>query len=536
MTIEEYEGPKAGEEKKELTAVQNLVWSGFGPSGGGIYHNFHVCPINGTDYLCYFNGNQYLGYARGHGVVMDNTLSYHASVQAQGGIMPNDEHEFNVVDDGQSVLISIYETLQHDLTDYNITEGQGWMINNWFQKVHIATNELLFEWSAADFVPITDTYIKPNSTDVSGTGLSPFSPFDWFHINSIDSFPNGDYLVSGRHVSTIYRVSGQDGSIIWQLGGVSSDFSFAPGVNFSFQHDARLRFQNETTTIISIFDNASNGFNQSSRYSAGKILALDHTTNTCSLLREFVAPLQFISPSQGNVQMLSPTTVASDPTSDAWQTSNFFLGWGANAFVSEYLADGTEIFRGHFATSGTMNYRAFKHNYTTNPTDAPASYVYAHNDSAPTVFYMSWNGATKAARWRVHVSDNKAGPYRTIATVTKEGFETIYTSPHYHAWSIIESLDQAGNHLRNSTRPTRTFVPSRTLAESCNELECPVVNQYNPPTGGGGGSGSAQSSSPHTNAARSNIAARVAERSRWGNKLSRWLTGGVCTALAGMRI
>jgi hypothetical protein len=36
----------------------NLVWSGFGPTGAGPSHNFHVCQINGTDHLCYETGYQ----------------------------------------------------------------------------------------------------------------------------------------------------------------------------------------------------------------------------------------------------------------------------------------------------------------------------------------------------------------------------------------------------------------------------------------------------------------------------------------------
>jgi len=75
---------------------QNLVWSGFGPAGGGIFHNFHICPINGTNYLCFFNGNQFPRYARGHGVVLDSSLSIALSVQHQGGLAANDEHELNV--------------------------------------------------------------------------------------------------------------------------------------------------------------------------------------------------------------------------------------------------------------------------------------------------------------------------------------------------------------------------------------------------------------------------------------------------------
>ena len=463
---------------------------------------------------------------------MDNTLSFHSTVQGQGAGIPNDQHEFNVVDGGESVLMSIYDSTQYELSEYGI-EGQGWGITNYFQKVKIDTNELVFEWSAADHVNVTDSYIKPNTTDISGTGLSQWSPFDWFHLNSVDQFPDGDFLVSSRHCSTIYRVSGKDGGILWRLGGVSSDFSFAPGLNFSFQHDARLRYQNKTHTIISIFDNASNGYNQSSRYSSGKVLSLDHTANYCSLLSLFISPYQFISPSQGNVQVLSDLTFEKNPQDKAWQTSNFFIGWGSNAYISEHLADGKMIFQGHFATTGSMAYRSFKYNFTTYPTDAPASYTYTHNTSAPTIFYMSWNGATQAAKWRIYTSHRKQGPFEAIATVKKVGFETVYTAPHYHAWSIIESLDADGKHLRNSTRPLKTFMPGPSLAGNCNALECPAVTDYNSTatatvsTGKGSAAGPAKSGEPEKNAAGD------FRRGRAGLKIEAWI-GLMCSIILGI--
>jgi len=87
------------------------------------------------------------------------------------------------------------------------------------------------------------------------------------------------------------------------------------------------------------------------------------------------------------------------------------------------------VLNGHFATTGSMNYRAYKSNFTTYPTGAPASHVYAHNTSAP----------------------------------------------KYHAWPFIEALDASGKSLRNSTQTTQAFVPSRSLATSCNADEGSVA-------------------------------------------------------------
>ena len=462
----------------------NLVYSGFGATGGGPSHNFHVCSINGTDQLCYITGAQNSGYVRGYGLVMDNTLTTVTSVKSGGGLANFDEHEFNVVDDGRNVLMTLYEPEQYDLTDWDVSTGQGWIMNCYFQKLELGTNRLLFEWSALDHVPIDETTVGPNSTEVSGNGLDATSPWDWFHINAVDQNVDGDYLVSARHVSTIYKISGQDGHIIWRVGGKRSDFSFSPGQNFTFQHDARFREENATTTIISLFDNGSNGYNNTKRYSSGLILKLDHTDNSVTFLREYIAPLKLLSASQGNLQIMGPNS--------AWNTANTFHGWGNNAYISEYKNDGTMVQMGYFATTGSMNYRAFKYNYTMNPTDAPALFTYAQTNSSSTVYYASWNGATRVASWRFYSSSSQNGPWAVIDTVQKKGFETTFVAPKFHAWALVESLDSDGNAIRNSSRPIRTFVPGGVLVKSCNEYECPPVNHY---VASGTKSGGAASSS-----------------------------------------
>ena len=463
----------------------NLVWSGFGPTGPGPSHNFHVCPINGTDQLCYFTGYQDLGYARGHAVIMNNRFTTIASVQSQGGLPANDQHEFNIVDNGKSALITAYEPTHYDLSAYNITSGQGWLLNSWFQEVEIATGNLLFEWDALSHVPIDQTYVLPNSTDVSGTGLGtvtpPDAPWDYFHINSIDKFANGDYLISARHVSAIYRISASTGNIIWQLGAPLSNFSL--DFNFTFQHDARIISDNSTTTILSLFDNASNQFNQSSRYSSGKIISIDHPNNHATLLKQFIPPNNLISDSQGNCQIFDKPN---------FQSSSVFCGWGSQPYISEYTPDGKMVQAGHFAYyASTMSYRSFKFNYTTDPTDAPAAYVYAHNTSTNAVYYMSWNGATEVRQWRIYSGNSRTGPWESVVgTITKNGFETMYTANGYNEWSLVEAVDGSGNGIRNMTRGVRTFVPGPVLAKACDAGGCPVAMGYGVVNGSASGSGS----------------------------------------------
>ncbi|KAJ9617192.1 hypothetical protein H2200_000913 [Cladophialophora chaetospira] len=462
----------------------NLVYSGYGSTGGGPSHNFHVCSIDGKNNLCYITGGQNVGYVRGYGVVLDDAFTTKTSIHSGGGVANFDEHEFNVLPDGSS-LFTLYNPEHYDLSFYNIS-GQGWVMNNFFQRLEIGTNRLMFEWSALDHVLPNETFVLPDTTEVSGDGLGSTTPWDYFHINSVDMNADGDYLVSARHTCTVYKVSGQNGSVLWRLGGIASDFSFPPGLNFSFQHDARFREENATTTIISLFDNASNGYNQTSRYSSGMFLKLDHKTNSVTLLQDFVAPYQFISASQGNLQVLG--------RNKDWRTSNVFLGWGKNAFISEYGPYGRMVQQGHFASEGAMHYRAFKYNFTSNPTDAPALYTYALNTSAPTTYWMSWNGATKVASWRLYSSANRNGPWTAVGMVKKNGFETMFTGQDFYPWSIVESLDVHGKPLKNSTRPIWTFVPSSDLAAMCNAQGCPTATSISVPTPTGNSSASTTTS------------------------------------------
>ncbi|RMZ86759.1 hypothetical protein DV736_g6011, partial [Chaetothyriales sp. CBS 134916] len=476
----------------------NLVYSGFAGTGGGPSHNFHVCNVNRTENLCYITGAQNVGYLRGYGIIMDNTLTTVTSVKSGGGISNFDEHEFNIVDNARNVLMTSYTPEPFDLTDWGVATGQGWVMNNYFQKLELGTNRLLYEWSALDHIPMDETTVVPNSTEVSGTGLNPTSPWDWFHINSVDQNADGDYLISARHVSTIYKISGQNGSVIWRLGGKRSDFSFPKYQNFTFQHDARWRDENTTTTIISLFDNGSNGYNNTKRYSSGLILKLDHTDNSVTFLRQYVGPNQLLSASQGNLQLLGPNS--------AWDQANTFHGWGSDAYISEYLNNGTIVQSGFFATTGSMNYRAFKYNYTINPTDAPALYTFARTNSSRTVYYMSWNGATRVASWRMYGAASRNGPWTEIDVTQKDGFETMFVASQFHAWALVESLDTDGKAIRNNSRPIKTFVPGTTLASNCNEYECPAVNRYV----------TASTSSDVSAATNSNAVARRAEQWKLG--------------------
>lgn len=299
------------------------------------------------------------------------------------------------------------------------------------------------------------------------------SPWDFFHINSIDKNSDGDYLVSARHTSTLYRINGSTGEIVWRCGGKLSDFDLLNGLNWSNQHDARWLSQNASTEVISFFDNASNGFQTSANHSQGYIIQINHDAQppNVELLRSYPAPNdQVISASQGNLQIFD---------TDDYLNSNVFVSWGSQPVVTEHDSEGNILFRANVALSGLLNYRAYKFNVTLTPEDAPALYTYARTTDSDTVYYMSWNGATEVQSYNIYGRSGCDSDYTLVGNVTKTGFETNFTASGFQEFGMVEALDANGTAIRNSTsRGIKAFVPSQALSENCDDDACQVVDQY----------------------------------------------------------
>ncbi|OJI96885.1 hypothetical protein ASPVEDRAFT_78634 [Aspergillus versicolor CBS 583.65] len=443
----------------------NLVWSGWGNSGPGNAHGMHVCEYKGKDHLCFFQGVQQNGYCRGHGVIMDSHYQIVKTVVPGGGMASSDMHEFKLVDGGKRALLTVYQQRQFDMSIWNIKKGMGWLMESVFQEVDVETGRVLFEWRSLDHVDPSVSYTHPGSTDTSGTGLEPRSPWDYFHINSIDKDEGGNYLISSRHTCAIYKISGRDGSIIWQLHGATPSFN---NTNFSFsqQHDARWMSQNRTHTQLSLYNNGYNGYNRTHWYSSGMIVLIDHMNKTATQLQDYGPDkLSMISSSQGNMQVLS--------------NGNIFMGWGNNAYLSEHDEEGNLLLWANIGKGNIMNYRAQKFRWVGNPTDIPALWTYSKGsyNSTATTFYASWNGATRIKYWRFYGTNNSTGNYTLLHRVRKDGFETSYTASEFYRYSYAEAVDSQGNVLGRS-RKQFTFTPSPGLQENCEETTCENTYYY----------------------------------------------------------
>ena len=416
----------------------------------------------GEVHLCFYQGVQMLGWGHGHGLIMNKHYQIVKSIEPGSYQASSDMHEFKVIHEGRSALMTQYLRRVYDMCPWGLCDGLGYIHQGAFQEVDIESGEVLFEWHSLDHVDPHESWVPPGSTETSGTGEYSDSPWDYFHINSIDKNQDGDYLISARHTSAVYKISGIDGHVIWRLNGAKSDYVLN-GFQFSSQHDARFVSENETHTVLSLFDNGSNGYNQTQPESTGQIIVVDHTTKNATALLNLNPPFNedgngFVSKSQGSMQILP--------------NGGILLGWGSDAFWTEYAPETYDIiFYGAVAMTGSMNYRVHKFdNWVGLPLTKPALWTYS-KEGDDMIMYISWNGATEVRSWRLFGGDSKQGPWKELGQVPKAGFESFFRHPTTYLFNYAEALDRDGQVLGTSAAE-KTFIPNKEMSEYCDSLAC----------------------------------------------------------------
>lgn len=221
-------------------------------------------------------------------VVMDDQFAILDTLKAING--ESDIHDVQRAANGNWLLtMEYYDTV--DLSAYmfgpvqgsatTVIQGFGW------QEIDQSGN-LVYEWNSND-------YIDPVSEFYNFYGYTA-NPFDYCHGNAIEEDADGNILLSFRHLNAIYKINRTSGSIIWKLGGQSSDFTFPNDNGFSGQHNIR-RLPNGN---YSLFDNAN--MMQAPKISRGVEYALDTVNWTATKINEVIHPDQFFARAMGNYQ------------------------------------------------------------------------------------------------------------------------------------------------------------------------------------------------------------------------------------------
>lgn len=360
--------------------------------------------------------------------ILDDTYAVIKTVSARLGFT-SDIHEFLLTPNNTALFLST-KSVPMDLTPYG-GPADGYVQDFAIQEVDLHTNELIFFWDALQHIPLSDSYEPASSATSTG------NVWDAYHLNSIGLTDSvNDILVSGRNLWTIYRINKPTGNIVWQLGGMQSNFTIESGAEFSWQHDARFLPNN----FVSMFDDNSNGSPSPGPASHGLILQLDLINLTASLYRSYFHDPNLTVGSQGNVQSLD--------------NGNKFVGWGQSQYYSEFSEAGNTQANPalNFLYDAQMpgnnySYRAYRNSWIGMPYYPPS--IGIQSNGSQIVVYASWNGSTETTQWQV-LAGSKPKKLSLVATADKSGFETSITTNNTGPYFQVRALDINGRVIGKS--------------------------------------------------------------------------------------
>jgi arylsulfotransferase ASST len=391
-----------------LDGAGKLVWF---KKTKNVAINFRRQIYKGRPVLTWWEGTiSTIGTGEGEGVIVDSTYKEIARVRAGNGLAA-DVHEFLITPEN-TALITIYNQQTIDLTSIGGPAAHP-TLDSIVQEIDIATGKVLFEWHSLDNVDIRDSW-------------SPIlSPFDYFHINSIDVDLDGNLLISARNTWGVYKLDRKTGAIMWRLGSKSTDFELGPGVQFMYQHDARAH----PDGTITLYDD---GPGNASHQSRAVRIGLSMADRRAVLLQEFLHPNPITAFAMGNAQFLP--------------NGNVVVGWGTAPFVTEFGPLGDVRFDATF-DGGAWNYRAFRNTWVAKPAHAPSIAVKRRGTGA--TVYASFNGSTETAYWSV-LGGAARNVLRPLTVAKRNGFETMISLRNAPAHIAVKALDSRRHPIATS--------------------------------------------------------------------------------------
>jgi arylsulfate sulfotransferase len=166
-------------------------------------------------------------------------------------------------------------------------------------------------WSAFDHLDVNRAAVlgetcQPNQGGCPTLYLASLAN-DWLHGNAIDYASDGSLLLSMRHQDWIVKIDYHDGAgtgdVLWTLGE-GGDFTIDSTDTypwFSHQHD--VGFEQNGTTILSMFDNGNTRHSIfSTANSRGYVLNIDQTNMTVTPI--LLSDLGVYSPALGSASRL----------------------------------------------------------------------------------------------------------------------------------------------------------------------------------------------------------------------------------------
>jgi hypothetical protein len=379
------------------------------------------------------------GATKGEVVVVDQHYRQIAAIKAQGpagcsgtGCWIISVHD--AVISGGDIWVTVYRDVPgQNLSPYG-GPTSGTVYDVGVQEYHLATGKLVSTWDALNpggtpNVPLSE------SEQPASVPTGPGGSWDPYHINSVQVLPGNQMLVSMRNTWAAYLINTTTGQPVWTLGGKASSFTLGPGASFEWQHDALLQSNGDLT----LFDDnccsvlAGGKFGAPGGYSQGLVLSLNPSAMTASLVASYGASQKRTVAYLGSLQLLPG--------------GNALLGFGSMPYFSELSKSGKLLL--DVAWPGKdQSYRAlFTSNWVGTPYFPPRGAARTSHGAA--TVYASWDGATQVSRWEVLAGSN-ANRLSRVATVAKNGFETVIPLPRSYGTYKLVALDSHGHAIGTS--------------------------------------------------------------------------------------
>ena len=397
-----------------------LVW--FKPlSGGSSATDLRVQRYEGRQVLTWWQGTISIhGFGLGEGEIYSRGYRPLAVVRAGDGLA-EDLHELTLTSRG-TALITAWKPLYCNLTSLGGRAVDA-VYDAVAQEIDVRTGLVEYEWDSLEHVPLSDSHLP-------ASGASVPWPYDWFHLNSIALEPDGSLLISSRATWTVYDIDRATGRIRWRAGGRRPSFTMGPGTTTAWQHDAEPL----TDDTYSVFDNG--GPPDKQPHSHGAVVRIDPRRRTAQLVATIAAPRPLYAQTQGNLQLLPD--------------GNWWIGWGSVNRSSEVSAAGRLLFEAD-TPPGSESYRSLRFPWRGEPSTRPSVTVTRASGGVVRV-YVSWNGATDVAAWRLETG-TAPGALHDATTVADGGFETVLrTTAAAGRFVAVTALDAGGRAL--ATSPT----------------------------------------------------------------------------------
>lgn len=226
------------------------------------------------------------------------------------------------------------------------------------------------------------------------------------------------------------------------------------------QHFARIIEETATHLKLSVFSNAGGR-----PFSRGIVVVLQTREKTVELVQEAAHPLKTHTGSRGSNQLLP--------------SGNLFVCWAGYTRLSEHDPSGKLLMHAYLKREkNTGSYRAYKFPWVGRPKKPPNVYSAAFalgtdRNRIMTRTFVSWNGATEVASWKLYESNADGTDLKRINETTRRGFETDITYEGYAEHVVVEALDSRNQPIGRS-QVVQTIPP----VEGAPELNQTIVVSY----------------------------------------------------------